>query len=215
MATGASTADLAIILVDARKGILTQTKRHAFISSLLGIKNIILAVNKLDLINYDEDVFVSICNSFKKFSKSLKIDKINFVPISGLNGDNVVSKSKNMAWYKGDTLINILDNFVINENNISPLRLSIQYVIRPNQDFRGYAGSINSGVLKQGQVIKILPSGMLSKINTIYDFENKIKFRVKNQAITFTLDDELDISRGDLVLTKKIHQRYQINFELI
>ena len=181
----------------------TQTKRHAFISSLLGIKNIILAVNKLDLINYDEDVFVSICNSFKNFSKSLKIDKINFIPISGLNGDNVISKSKNMPWYKGDTLINNLESFEINENKNAPLRLSIQYVIRPNQDFRGYAGSINSGVLKQGQVIKILPSGMLSKVNTIYDFEKKIKFGVKNQAVTFTLDDELDISRGDSSWWKK------------
>ena len=203
MATGASTADLAIILVDAKKGILTQTKRHAFISSLLGIKNIILAVNKLDLINYEEDVFISICNSFKKFSKSLKIDKINFIPISGLNGDNVVSKSKNMPWYKGKTLINNLENFEINENENSPLRLSIQYVIRPHQDFRGYAGSINSGVLKQGQVVKILPSGMLSKVKSIYDFENQIKFGVKNQAVTFTLDDELDISRGDLVVDEK------------
>ena len=203
MATGASTADLAIILVDARKGILTQTKRHTFITSLLGIKHIILAVNKLDLMGYDEKVFKEICNHFKNFSKDLNIKNIEYIPISGLNGDNIILNSKNMPWYKGLTLIENLEKIDIIENKIQPLRMVVQHVIRPDQDFRGYAGTINSGTLKKAQSVKILPSGYSTEVDKIFDFKNEIKNANTNQAITLTLKDNLDVSRGDFIVDAK------------
>ena len=203
MATGASTADLAIILVDARKGILTQTKRHTFITSLLGIKNIILAVNKLDLMDYDEKVFKEICNDFKNFSKDLNIQNITYIPMSGLNGDNVVLNSKNMPWYKGLTLIENLEKIDIIENQIQPLRMVVQHVIRPDQDFRGYAGTINSGTLKKAQNVKILPSGYSTEVDKIFDFKSEIKNANTKQAITLTLKDNLDVSRGDFIVDAK------------
>ena len=203
MATGASTADLAIILVDARKGILTQTKRHTFITSLLGIKHIILAVNKLDLMGYDEKVFKEICNHFKNFSKDLNIKNIEYIPISGLNGDNIILNSKNMPWYKGLTLIENLEKIDIIENKIQPLRMVVQHVIRPDQDFRGYAGTINSGTLKKAQSVKILPSGYSTEVDKIFDFKNQIKDANSNQAITLTLKDNLDVSRGDFIVDEK------------
>ena len=203
MATGASTADLAIILVDARKGILTQTKRHTFITSLLGIKHIILAVNKLDLMGYDEKVFKEICNHFKIFSKDLNIKNIEYIPISGLNGDNIILNSKNMPWYKGLTLIENLEKIDIIENKIQPLRMVVQHVIRPDQDFRGYAGTINSGTLKKAQSVKILPSGYSTEVDKIFDFKNEIKDANSNQAITLTLKDNLDVSRGDFIVDEK------------
>ncbi len=203
MATGASTADLAIILVDARKGILTQTKRHTFITSLLGIKNIILAVNKLDLIDYDEKVFKEICNNFINFSNDLNIENIKFIPISGLNGDNVVVNSKNMPWYKGLTLIENLEQIEVIRNQVKPLRMVVQHVIRPNQDFRGYAGTINSGTLKKAQNVKILPSGFLSEVDKIFNFKNEIKDANASQAITLTLKENLDVSRGDFIVDAK------------
>ncbi len=200
MATGASTADLAIILVDARKGILSQTKRHTFIVSLLGIKNVIIAVNKLDLIDYDKKTFISICDSFKDFSNSLSIENIDFVPISGLLGDNITSKSKNMPWYKGSSLISKLDEISILPSHIkSPMRLSVQYVIRPNQDFRGYAGIIQSGRLQKEQKVVILPSGIKTKVDKIYDYDKIIDSAPTNKAVTFTLTNDVDLSRGDMI----------------
>ena len=218
MATGASTADLAIILVDVRKGILSQTKRHTFIISLLGIKNVILAVNKLDLINYDEKTFISICNKFKEFSYSLSFENIDFVPISGLLGDNIISKSKNMPWYKGYSLMEKLDRVLISSLPLkSPLRLTVQYVIRPNQDFRGYAGTIHSGSLKKGQRVVILPSGIKTKVDKIYDYQKIIDLAPTNKAVTFTLTDNVDLSRGDMIadLDKPPQLANQFNINII
>ena len=218
MATGASTADLAIILVDVRKGVLSQTKRHTFIISLLGIKNVILAVNKLDLINYDEKTFISICNNFKEFSNSLSFENIDFVPISGLLGDNIILKSKNMPWYKGYSLMEKLDRVSITSlPQKSPLRLTVQYVIRPNQDFRGYAGTIHSGSLKKGQKVVILPSGIKTKLDKIYDYKKIIDFAPTNKAVTFTLTDNVDLSRGDTIadLNKPSQLANQFNINMI
>ncbi len=218
MATGASTADLAIILVDARKGILSQTKRHTLIISLLGIKNVILAVNKLDLINYDEKSFISIRNNFKEFSNSLSFENIDFIPISGLLGDNVMSKSKNMPWYKGYSLMEKLDRVGIPSLPLKfPLRLTVQYVIRPNQDFRGYAGTIQSGSLKKGQKVVILPSGIKTKVDKIYDYKKIIDLAPTNKAVTFTLTDNVDLSRGDMIadLDKPPQLANQFNINII
>ena len=218
MATGASTADLAIILVDARKGILSQTKRHTLIISLLGIKNVILAVNKLDLINYDEKTFTSIRDNFEDFSNSLSFENIDFVPISGLLGDNIISKSKNMPWYKGYSLMEKLDRVLISSLPLkSPLRLTVQYVIRPNQDFRGYAGTIHSGSLKKGQRVVILPSGIKTKVDKIYDYQKIIDLAPTNKAVTFTLTDNVDLSRGDMIADadKPAQSANQFNINII
>ena len=205
MATGASTASIGILIVDARKGILKQTKRHSFILSLLGIKNIVLAINKLDLIQYDKDIYKNIKDSFLSFSKKLKFQSIYSIPISALDGDNITKNSKNMTWYNGLSLINYLDDFEEKSDHKKPLRIPIQHVIRSVNDFRGYAGTIVSGEMYKNQKVKILPSGFNTTIKKIIEknVEEEIQNAENQKSVTFTLNDHIDISRGDFVVDQK------------
>lgn len=210
MVTGASTANLALILVDARKGILEQTNRHSFIASLLQIPHIIVCINKMDLVNYDQDVFDNVVDEYKKLSSRLDVKDVHFIPISALKGDNVVDKSKNMNWYQGTTLMYLLENIHISsdENHID-CRFPVQYVIRPQatefHDFRGYAGRIAGGVFKPGDQVKILPSGFTAKIKTIHSLNSlslndAISEAFSPMSVTMTLDTDIDISRGDMIV---------------
>ena len=200
MATGASTASVGIILVDSQKGILKQTKRHCFILSILGVKNLLLIVNKIDLINYEETTYNKIKNDFNKYTNSLNFKKITSIPISALDGDNVLKKSLNTKWYKGPTLINYLDDNYEDTYDLKTLRLPIQYVIRNNQNMRNYAGTIASGKLSKKQKVMVLPSGIETRINKIFKYDKEINQAYKTQAITFTLDDHIDLSRGNFIV---------------
>lgn len=198
MATGASNCELAIILIDARKGVQTQTRRHSFIASLLGIKHIIVAVNKMDLVEYNEDRFIDIQNQYFEFSRKLNVPNITFVPISALDGDNVVEHSSNTPWYKGKTLMEILETAEIHkEKNYTNFRLPVQYVNRPNLDFRGFCGTVAAGVIHVGDAIMALPSRKTSRVKEIVTFDGNLQEAFVGQAITLTLEDEIDISRGD------------------
>ncbi len=210
MVTGASTANLALILVDARKGILEQTNRHSFIASLLQIPHIIVCINKMDLVNYDQEIFESTVSEYKKLASRLDVKDVHFIPISALKGDNVVDKSKNMDWYQGSTLMYLLENIHISsdENHID-CRFPVQYVIRPQatefHDFRGYAGRIAGGVFKPGDQVKILPSGFSAKIKTInpldsLSVEDAVYEAFSPMSVTMTLDTDIDISRGDMIV---------------
>jgi len=205
MVTGASTANLAIILIDARKGMLEQTHRHSFIASLLRIPHAIVCINKMDLVDYSEEVYDKIVADFKAFSSKLDISDIQFIPISALNGDNVVNKSENMDWYKGSTMMYHLETVHISSDyNHIDCRFPIQSVIRPhtleNQDFRGFAGRIAGGVFKPGDKVKILPSGFNSKIKTVEINGDKISEAFAPMSVTMTLEDEIDVSRGDMIV---------------
>ena len=203
MATGASTCDLAIILVDARYGVQTQTRRHSFIASLLGIKHIVVAINKMDLKDFDQGVFESIKADYLKFAEGLKMKptSLHFVPMSALKGDNVVNKSERSPWYTGQSLMEILETVeVAGDRNFTDLRFPVQYVNRPNLDFRGFSGTIASGSVKVGQRIKVLPSGVESSIARIVTFDGDLQEAGAGEAVTLVLKDEIDISRGDLLL---------------
>lgn len=202
MATGASTCDLAILLIDARKGVLDQTRRHSFIATLLGIRHLVVAVNKMDLVDYQESVFEQFKQDYLAFAQQLPINvNITFVPLSALDGDNVVSLSDAMSWYHGPTLLEVLETVeVINLSEQQPLRFPVQYVNRPNLDFRGYAGTLSSGVVRVGQRVKVLPSGVESQIARIVTFDGDLQAAWAGQAITLVLEDEVDISRGDLLV---------------
>lgn len=205
MVTGASTANLAIILIDARKGMLEQTHRHSFIASLLRIPHAIVCINKMDLVDYSEEVYDNIVADFKAFSSKLEISDIQFIPISALNGDNVVNKSENMDWYKGSTMMYHLETVHISSDyNHIDCRFPIQSVIRPhtidNQDFRGFAGRIDGGVFKPGDKIKTLPSGFVSTIKTIELNGERINEAFAPMSVIMTLEDEIDNSRGDMIV---------------
>ena len=205
MVTGASTANLAIILIDARKGMLEQTHRHAFIASLLRIPHAIVCINKMDLVDYSEDVYENIVSDFKAFSSKLDIKDIQFIPISALNGDNVVNRSKNMDWYEGSTLMYHLEHVHISSDyNHVDCRFPVQSVIRPHtlehQDYRGFAGRIEGGVFKPGDKIKTLPSGFTSVIKSIDLNGESIDEAFSPMSVTMTLEDEIDISRGDMLV---------------
>ncbi|MFW8589204.1 sulfate adenylyltransferase subunit CysN [Glaciecola sp. 2405UD65-10] len=200
MVTGASTCDLAILMVDARAGIKTQTKRHSFLASLLGIKHAIVAVNKMDLMDFSEDVFESIKADFLAFSEQLNIPDIRFVPMSALEGDNVVNKSEHTPWYSGPTLMETLENIEITTQKNDDFRFPVQYVTRPNLDFRGFAGTIVSGSIKPGDSITVLPSGKSSTVKSIYTFDGDLEEGSAPNAVTLTLNDEIDISRGDMIV---------------
>ena len=205
MVTGASTANLAIILVDARRGLLEQTHRHSFIASLLRIPHAIVCINKMDLVDYSQDVYNKIVTDFRAFSSKLEIKDIQYIPISALNGDNVVNRSENMNWFQGSTLMYHLEHVHISsDNNHIDCRFPVQTVIRPhtldNQDYRGFAGRIESGVFKPGDNVKTLPSGFLSKIKTIELNGEKLTEAFAPMSVTVTLDDEIDISRGDMIV---------------
>jgi len=201
MATGASTCDLAIILIDARYGVQTQTKRHSFIASLLGIQHIIVAVNKMDLVDYSEETFNKIKQDYLKFTESLDLHDIYFIPMSALDGDNVVNPSENMAWYNGEPLMQALNTIKIaNDYNFVDARFPVQYVNRPNLDFRGFCGTVASGVFRKGDQITALPSGKSSKIKSIVTYDGELDQAFPPMAVTLTLEDEIDISRGDMVI---------------
>ena len=201
MATGASNCDLAIILVDARKGLQTQTRRHSYIVSLLGIKNVVVAVNKMDLMDFDESVFNDIKADYLKLAQSLEINDINFVPLSALKGDNVVERSSQTPWYKGKTFIELLESIEINQaDDFSGFRMPVQYVNRPNLNFRGFCGTVSAGEIFPGDTITALPSGKESKVKAIVTAEGDIPSAIQGEAITLTLEDEIDISRGDVIV---------------
>ncbi len=205
MVTGASTANLAVLLVDARHGIIEQTKRHAFIASLLQIPHIAVCINKMDLVDYNEETYKKIKSDFKNFASKLEIKDVRFIPISALNGDNVVERSTNMNWYEGSTLIHLLENIHIgSDHNHVDCRFPIQYVIRPQSkeypDYRGYAGRIDGGVFKVGDEIIVLPSNQKSKIKSIDTFDTKIVEAFCPMSVCITLEDDIDISRGDMLV---------------
>ena len=200
MATGASTAALAIIMIDARKGVLVQTRRHAFIAALLGIKHMVLVVNKMDLVDYAENVFDTISNDFVVLNEMLGFAEIKTIPISALNGDNVVAPSPNMPWYIGPSLLTYLEEVELQASDDGPLRLPVQYVIRPHQDFRGYAGRIAGGVVAPGDAVKILPSGQETRVEHVYVGEAEQERASAGQSVTVTLQGEFGISRGDMIV---------------
>lgn len=201
MATGASTCDLAIILIDARYGVLTQTKRHTFIASLLGIKHIIVAINKMDLVDYSEDIYQQIKSDYAAFSVKLDITDLRYLPLSALAGDNVVEKSTNMPWYEGAPLMTMLENIQIaSDRNMSDFRFPVQYVNRPNLDFRGYCGTVASGVVHVGDEVMVLPSRKTSRVESIVTYDGDLAQAFPPQAVTLTLEDEIDISRGDMLV---------------
>ena len=201
MATGASTCDLAIILIDARHGVQTQTRRHSYIASLLGIKQLIVAVNKMDLVDYSETRFDEIREEYKAFSESLPAAEFHFIPLSALEGDNVVEVSKNMAWFSDEPLMTLLENIPINASrNLADFRFPVQYVNRPNLNFRGYCGTVASGVVRKGDLITALPSGKSSRIKSIVTYDEEIETAFAPMAITLTLENEIDISRGDMLV---------------
>jgi len=201
MATGASTCDLAIILIDARHGVQVQTKRHSFIVSLLGIKHTIVAINKMDLVDFSEERFEEIKADYLEFSKQLDLPDIQFVPISALKGDNVVTPSEPMSWFKGEPLMETLESVELaNDQNFDSLRFPVQYVNRPNLDFRGYCGTLTSGIVRPGDEVTVLPSGKSSKVKSIVTYEGEIAEAFPPMAVTLTLEDEIDISRGDILV---------------
>lgn len=203
MVTGASTAELAVILVDAEKGLLTQSKRHAFLSSLLQIPHLVVAVNKMDLVNYDEEVFDHIVGDFRKFARKLDVDDVTYIPISALEGDNVVDKSDNTDWYNGPTLLHHLESVKVDaSHNIVDFRLPIQYVIRPNQNFRGFSGRIASGRIRPGDEIMVLPSKLTSRVKEIVTQDENLDVAFPGDSVTLTIEDDIDISRGDMIVRK-------------
>ena len=207
MVTGASTANLAIILVDARNGIVEQTRRHSFIASLLGIPHIIYCINKMDLVDYKKEAYNNIKEDLKVFSSKLTTKDVRFIPISALKGDNVVNRSSKMDWFEGSTLLHTLENIhIASDRNHIDCRFPVQYVIRPQKDefhdYRGYAGRINGGVFKKGDEIMVLPSGFSSTIKSIDTFNGPISEAFAPQSITMTLEDDIDISRGDMIVRK-------------
>lgn len=205
MVTGASTANLAIILIDARKGVIEQTMRHTFIASLLRIPHIVVCVNKMDLVEYKEEVYNSIRKDYEAFASKLDSIDIHFLPISALNGDNVVDRSNNMPWYEGSTLLYLLENIhIASDQNHIDCRFPVQYVIRPMSneyhDYRGFAGRVAGGVFKKGDKVTVLPSGFQSAIKSIDTFSSPIEEAFSPMSVTITLEDEIDISRGDMIV---------------
>ncbi|QEY59466.1 sulfate adenylyltransferase subunit CysN [Pseudomonas sp. C27(2019)] len=216
MATGASTCDLAIILVDARHGVEDQTRRHSYIASLLGIRHLVVAINKMDLKDYDEQVYNEIKADYLAFAKQINLDisSLHFVPMSALKGDNVVNRSEHTPWYAGQTLMEILEGVdVSGDLNDRAMRFPVQYVNRPNLNFRGFAGTLASGSLRKGDAITVLPSGRSSQIKSIVTFDGELEQAIAGQAITLTLEDEIDISRGDLIVSAQDSVRSSDHFE--
>ena len=201
MATGASTADLAIILIDARYGVLTQTKRHSFIVSLLGIRHVVVAINKMDLVGYSQNRYDEICNDYRDFGSRLDLPDLHFLPIAALHGENVVDPSVNMPWYRGNTLMNLLESVYIgSDRNLKDFRLPIQIVNRPNLDFRGFCGTVASGIIRRGDEIMVLPSKRASKVERIVTHDGDLQEAFCSQSITLVLEDEVDCSRGDMIV---------------
>ncbi len=200
MATGASTADLAVVLVDARKGLLTQTRRHSYIVSLLGIRHVLLAVNKMDLVGYDQQVFDDICAGYRALAKDLSIPHVTCIPVSALKGDNMLERSANTPWYEGESLLQHLETVQVDRNGRQlGLRMPVQWVCRPNQEFRGFAGTIAAGTVAPGDSISVLPSGQRSRVKRIVTADGDLEVAGRGQAVVLTLEDEIDASRGDVI----------------
>lgn len=205
MVTGASTANLALLLIDARHGVVEQTKRHAFIASLLQIPHIVVCINKMDLVDYSNERFEEIIADFEEFASKLEIKDVRFTPISALNGDNVVKRSLNMQWYDGSTLMHLLENIHIgSDHNHIDCRFPVQYVVRPQSkefpDYRGYAGRIEGGIFKPGDKVTVLPSGFTSYIKSIDTFNQRVKEAFSPMSVCITLKDDIDVSRGDMLV---------------
>lgn len=220
MVTGASTANLAIILVDARKGIIEQTYRHSYIASLLQIPHITVCINKMDLVDWDEKTFNQIVHDYKAFASKLDIKDVHFIPISALAGDNVVNRSQNMNWYNGPTLMYLLETIHIGSDlNHIDARFPVQYVVRPMKneyhDFRGYAGRIAGGVFRVGDKVKALPSGFSSKIKSIVTMDAELQEAFAPQSVTITLEDEIDISRGDMIVRENNVPQIEQEFDVM
>ena len=220
MVTGASTANLAILLVDARHGVVEQTCRHAFIASLLQIPHIVVCINKMDLVDFKEEAYNKIKEDFKAFSSKLEIQDIHFVPLSALHGDNVVDRSTNMDWYEGSTLLHLLENVHIgSDHNHVDCRFPVQFVVRPQSkeypDYRGYAGRISGGIFKPGDEVMILPSGFTSKIKSIDTMDGSIKEAFAPMSVCITLEDEIDISRGDMIVRENNSPKAEQELELM
>ena len=214
MVTGASTADVGIILIDARLGVLEQSRRHAYIASLLGIPHLLVAVNKMDLKGYSRDVYDAIRKEFTAFTRSLRFKDVTYVPVSALKGDNVVNRSDNTPWYDGDTVLSFLENVPVAEDtNLKDFRYPVQYVLRPNLNYRGFCGQIASGVIKRGDTIMVLPSGKQSKVKHIDTFEGELEQASAPQSVTLRLQDEIDISRGDMLVLPDNRPRVTRSFE--
>ncbi|OZA62591.1 MAG: sulfate adenylyltransferase subunit CysN, partial [Sphingomonadales bacterium 39-62-4] len=201
MVTGASTADLAVILIDARKGVLVQTRRHSYLCHLIGIRNIVLAVNKMDLVDYDQATFDAIVKDYAEFAKSIGIESFTALPISGFKGDNITTRSANTPWYSGPTLIDHLETVEVLSalDADKPFRMPVQWVNRPNLDFRGFSGLIATGSVKPGDEIRVLPSGKTSKVTRVVTLDGDLDQAVAGQSVTLCLADEVDCSRGDVI----------------
>src|SRR5437660_59255 len=196
-------AEVAVLIVDARKGALTQTRRHSYLVSLLGIRNILVAVNKMDLVGYAEAPFRAITAEYGDFAARIGLDDVTFIPVSALKGDNVIAKSAHMPWHRGPTLMGYLESVAIDEERLqkAPFRLPVQWVNRPHHDFRGFAGTIASGTVRIGERVRVQPSGRESKVARIVTADGDLDEAVAGQSVTLTLTDEIDISRGDLIST--------------
>src|SRR3954453_5282040 len=207
MVTGASTADLAVVLVDARKGVLEQSRRHAFIASLLGVRHLVVAVNKMDLVDWDERVFTDIVEDFSGFAAKLEVGDLTFIPLSALHGDNVVERSPNMPWYEGTPLLYHLENVhIASDRNLIDARFPVQWVIRdPRSDYRGYAGQVAGGVWRAGDDGLVLPSGARSRFRSVPDLDGELEAAFPPMSVTLRLEDELDVSRGDLLCRPHNH----------
>lgn len=219
MITGASNSDLIIILIDARNGIIEQTKRHSIIASLLNIPNVVIAINKLDLVNYSEEIFNQIKEDYSKIAEQLSLNNVVYIPISALDGDNIVDKSENLNWYEGKTLLDYLESVELaNTINLDKARFPVQYVIRPQtdelHDYRGYAGKITSGIYKVGDSVTVLPSGTESKISAIEINQKKVEEAFAPQSVILHLENDVDISRGDLIVKSndlpKVEQELEV-----
>lgn len=216
MVTGASTANLAIILIDARRGVLTQSRRHAYLASLVGIPHLVVAVNKMDLVDYSRDVFERICEEFHLFAAGLNLKNIAYIPMSALNGDMVVERGDKLDWYDGMTLMDLLENVPVDHDiNLEDFRFPVQLVCRPQteelRDFRGYMGRIESGSIRVGDTVQVLPSGLTSRIKEIVTYEGNVDEAIAPQSVTLAIEDHLDISRGDMLV--KVAQIPQVTKE--
>ncbi|AMN45546.1 bifunctional enzyme CysN/CysC [Steroidobacter denitrificans] len=214
MVTGASTADLAVILIDARKGVLTQTRRHSFLVSLLGIRRVVLAVNKMDLVGYSHEIFTTILQEYRDFAGQIGLEDITAIPMSAVYGDNIVDPGTNMSWYRGPTLMHHLETVEVDEElSTKPFRLPVQWVNRPNHEFRGFAGRIASGTVHRGDRIRVLPSGRESRIAGIVTANGNLDSAMAGQSVTLTLDTEIDISRGDVIAAADVPPQVADQFE--
>ncbi|MGH9809741.1 MAG: sulfate adenylyltransferase subunit 1, partial [Terriglobia bacterium] len=204
MVTGASTADLAVLLVDARKGVLTQTRRHSYLAKLVGIRRLVLAVNKMDLVDYSREVFERLSADFNDLAIHLNIHNVYPIPVSALEGDNVVHRSSRMPWFEGPPLLEYLETIPVNDAaSFGPLRFPVQYVVRPDASFRGFAGRLASGVLRPGASVVAMPSGLKTKVKSIVSFDGEKEQAGPGSSVNLTLEDEIDISRGDMLVAEE------------